>query len=298
MCPVKPAIADGRLFVRTMNRLLCYDLRKPADLDIDTIAARCTNPMLGYPADAFTSELKLRVVGGAPVAVYATVPLRSSDGRASMSPPASGDASAVELTDRELSGSIKVRVNHHHEPWTVKATRDGSRIEGTCTRVIEPLKAPLQITGRIDGKIEKKPGGAAWWIFSCLGAASQQPQNPKFARQPAHLVVATYADGSRHAWARAGRVNRSTHEVDPSELTIAEASAKGTLTVIYHGDAYVPGNPETGGALAATYTLDAAIADGKITGTYKGVLGVPFQQSVKLAGSYSAGKDLHEVAAE
>jgi outer membrane protein assembly factor BamB len=28
-CPVKPAIADGRLFVRTMNRLLCYDLRKP-----------------------------------------------------------------------------------------------------------------------------------------------------------------------------------------------------------------------------------------------------------------------------
>ena len=29
MCPVKPAIADGRLFVRTLDKLVCYDLRKP-----------------------------------------------------------------------------------------------------------------------------------------------------------------------------------------------------------------------------------------------------------------------------
>ena len=28
MCPVKPAIADGRLFVRTLDELVCYDLRK------------------------------------------------------------------------------------------------------------------------------------------------------------------------------------------------------------------------------------------------------------------------------
>jgi outer membrane protein assembly factor BamB len=31
MCPVKPAIADGRLFVRTLDKLVCYDLRKPKD---------------------------------------------------------------------------------------------------------------------------------------------------------------------------------------------------------------------------------------------------------------------------
>jgi outer membrane protein assembly factor BamB len=30
MCPVKPAIADGRLFIRTLDKLVCYDLRKPA----------------------------------------------------------------------------------------------------------------------------------------------------------------------------------------------------------------------------------------------------------------------------
>ncbi len=28
MCPVKPAVADGRLFVRTLDKLVCYDLRK------------------------------------------------------------------------------------------------------------------------------------------------------------------------------------------------------------------------------------------------------------------------------
>ncbi|UCG33954.1 MAG: PQQ-like beta-propeller repeat protein [Phycisphaerales bacterium] len=31
MCPVKPAIADGRLFVRTLDKLVCYDLRKPRE---------------------------------------------------------------------------------------------------------------------------------------------------------------------------------------------------------------------------------------------------------------------------
>jgi len=31
MCPVKPAIADGRLFVRTLDKLVCYDLRKPCE---------------------------------------------------------------------------------------------------------------------------------------------------------------------------------------------------------------------------------------------------------------------------
>jgi len=28
MCPVKPAIADGRLFLRTLDKLVCYDLRR------------------------------------------------------------------------------------------------------------------------------------------------------------------------------------------------------------------------------------------------------------------------------
>ena len=27
MCPVKPAIAGGRLFLRTLDKLVCYDLR-------------------------------------------------------------------------------------------------------------------------------------------------------------------------------------------------------------------------------------------------------------------------------
>jgi len=30
MCPVKPAVADGRLILRTLDKVVCYDLRGPA----------------------------------------------------------------------------------------------------------------------------------------------------------------------------------------------------------------------------------------------------------------------------
>jgi len=46
MCPVKPALADGRLFVRTLNKLVCYDLRKPEGMQVDSIALQVEGLML------------------------------------------------------------------------------------------------------------------------------------------------------------------------------------------------------------------------------------------------------------
>lgn len=36
ICPVKPAITNGRLFIRSVNRLLCHELRKPAEPGVDS----------------------------------------------------------------------------------------------------------------------------------------------------------------------------------------------------------------------------------------------------------------------
>jgi hypothetical protein len=44
MCPVKPAIADGRLFGRTLDKLVCYDLRKPKRPRVDTISIQFDDP--------------------------------------------------------------------------------------------------------------------------------------------------------------------------------------------------------------------------------------------------------------
>ena len=294
MCPVKPAIADGRLFIRSIDRLLCYDLRRPEDLHVDSLKLTIDNPMLGYPADAWDGELGLRIIRGALSASYTTLPSRNQQGTPLLSAPGYAPADTLTLNTDDLSGSIALRVGHHEERWAIDARRDADAFEGTCTRRVEPLTKPLSITGKIDGKIEKRDDGATWWIVSCLGGASQRPDLTDFQRKSAHLIVATFADGSRHSWARASKVNTATHEVDATGLEITETRATGTVTVIYHGDRWAPGNPETGGPLAATYTIDASIADGKITGTYKGVLGVALTRKLPIKGTYAANKDLHE----
>jgi outer membrane protein assembly factor BamB len=51
-CPVKPAVADGRLFVRTLNKLVCYDLRQPKGVQADSTAFEVDGRMLGYQINA------------------------------------------------------------------------------------------------------------------------------------------------------------------------------------------------------------------------------------------------------
>jgi len=64
MCPVKPAIADGRLFVRTLDKLVCYDLRRPQGETVSTIMLRFKEPFVPRSPSEGPLEAALRTVGG------------------------------------------------------------------------------------------------------------------------------------------------------------------------------------------------------------------------------------------
>jgi len=292
MCPVKPALADGRLFVRTLNKLVCYDLRRPAGMEVDSVAMTLDGPLLGYPDDAARGEAQLRIVDGRLSESYVRLPRRDEVGRPSRSPWLASQVAGLAIDDEGLTGTMSVRVGHHDERWTVELKRDGQRFEGTCRRRIPPLSKPLAVKGTIDGKIEKKPDGATWWVFTLEEAASQKPTEREHPRVEMHLVVERAKDGTVHHWGRAGKMNRGTHELDASEVTIKPGAAGGRMTVIFHADPWVAPNPETGGPLAARFTIDAKIAGDAITGTYEGTLGVEHEITCAASGTYHAGKDV------
>jgi outer membrane protein assembly factor BamB len=292
MCPVKPALADGRLFVRALNKLVCYDLRKQGGKRVDSVALDFDKPMLGYPDALNRCQTRLRIVDGRMTEAYTRLPRRSEVGAASISPLLAAPVAGLTLDEQRLAGTLAIRVGHHNEAWQINLKRDGMSFHGTCERRIAPLPKPLDVAGAIDGKIERKDDGATWRIFSLEGGATQRPSEPKHPRVVAHLVIETRQDGNVHHFVRAGRMNRATHELDASGLAIEAGRARGTVTVIFHADPWTAPNPGTSGPLAATYRIDARINGETITGTYKGALGVQYRASSAVTGSYRAGKDI------
>ena len=292
MCPVKPAIADGRLFLRTLNKLVCYDLRKPENREISSIAITLGQFLLGYPKGTNRSELQVRIVDGTLTECYARLPRRNEVGRPSLGPAQGARINGLSLGHESLTGTMNVRFPHHHERWQLDLRRDGDKFVGRCERHVPALAKPLRVQDRINGKLEKKPDGSTWRIFSLSQAVSQKPTDPDHPRVVLHLVVETARDGTVHHWGRAGRMNRATHEVDASGLVIGKESARGRATVILHADPWVAPNPETGGPLAAVFEIDASIAGDEIVGTYKGTLGVEFRKRAAATAIHRSGKDI------
>jgi hypothetical protein len=144
----------------------------------------------------------------------------------------------------------------------------------------------------IDGRVEQKPDGSTWQIFSLEEAASQRPIDPEHPRVVAHLVVETRKDGTLHHFVRAGELNRATHELDASGVTLLRDSAKGKMRVIFHADPWTAPNPETGGPLVADYEIDAKISGEKITGTHTGTLGVGYEATHSATADYLVSEDV------
>lgn len=132
------------------------------------------------------------------------MPRRDDYGAPSTSPLLASRVLGLSLDAKGLAGTLDVRVGQHDEAWQVDLKREGGLFKGTCTRRIPPLSKPVVLSGVISGKVEQKPDGSTWQIFSLEEAISQRPTDLKHPRVVAHLVVETRKDGSVHHFVRAG----------------------------------------------------------------------------------------------
>jgi outer membrane protein assembly factor BamB len=276
MCPIKPAIADGRLFVRTLDKLVCYDLRQPAGTEVTRVPLRFEQPYVPSAPVQAPLEAVLRIAGGR----VKDGAVRPTDGASLQDHPradwAPVYAHRTRLDGERLTGTLRVRVGFHEEDWEVDLARS-STWRGTYTRRIPPPAEPFDVRGPATGAVSTDGDVTLWEVT--LEEAVTRDCRPDPDRVFVTLVLQRRGDGPLRAHAKAGRMNTAVHEVDASDLEVTGKAVRGRATVVFHADRWKAANAATRGAIAARYTLDARPDGDKVTGSYTGTVGVAWSRS-------------------
>jgi len=281
MCPIKPAIADGRLFVRTLDKLVCYDLRQPAGREVTHVPLRFETPYVPSAPVQAPLEAVLRAVGGR----LKDGAVRPTDGASLQDHPRADWAPVythgAQFDGGRLTGTLRVRVGFHEEDWEVDLAYN-SAWRGTFTRRIPPPAEPFDVRGPVTGTVSTD-GDVTLWELTLEGAVTRDCR-PDPDRVYVTLVLQRRGDGPLRAHARAGRMNTAVHEVDASDLEVTRDRVRGRATVILHADRWKAANQATRGAVAARYDVDARADGDKATGSYEGMVGVAWSRSGTVVG--------------
>ncbi len=290
MCPIKPAMADGRLVCRLGDKLVCYDMRKDPTTASRTVELTCPEAYTSSVAEHDAVRLRIRFPRSAAPEVAAKWPEivgpeagavnNWAAGYARALPWRSYPADGLALTDEGLRGNARVPMGWHYEQWTLDLARDGDTLAGTFTRAVPAVDDPVAVAGKIGGKVARTEAGETL-VLEMDGAATQLQRN----RDTVPLTVALVRTGEGlRGWACAGKVNGVTHEVAPSGLVLEKGRLAGTLTVLFRNDRYFYLNAEAKTAVAATYEVDATVADGAVTGTFSGTVGEAWSHTGRARG--------------
>lgn len=294
-CPIKPAIADGRLFLRTSRHLVCYDLRASEPRSSRPLLLGLQGAWIGL--DQVAVPLRLRERSGSvlahaevypPTDIQAGLPYGKARRAARWLPqPVPGLRSDGE----RITGSVLLESGTDRMPIEIAARRTANGIEGTWTRRVAALASVRATHGSLTGfgplprqihtpwlpdrpwtPLGTNPPGTSTWkleLDAALGEASP-------------LSIYLDHDGKRVTRAAANAFSWvvSWHEVDARELAIANGRISGPLIVILHADPWRrPVEGEDASQVAMRVDIDAAIADGKVSGSWKGQLGVAYTAS-------------------
>jgi outer membrane protein assembly factor BamB len=289
-CPIKPALADGRLFCRLSDKLVCYDLRAETGRTSRTLELTAPQGFASSLDETDAVKLRVRVVDGEVSRVSASWPeVVGPEGQKVDAAwinwykrplrwrtyPAWG----LSLDDRGLRGQVRLPMGWHFENWTLDIERDGDGFAGTYTRAVPAIESPTEVSGEIpNGSAIEVDGGRCYvlWLDKAVPKEGQ--------RRAVGIAVVKTGDGLR-GWAMAGKVNSIAHEIDPSGLTIEDGRITGDVTVLFRDDAYFHLNADEETTVAGTYTIDAAVTgDRKIKGTFGGTFGHAWSREGRVSG--------------
>lgn len=310
MCPVKPALADGRLILRTENSILCYDLRARPETKqtrILRLSAVGAVPGLGPSRDG-TVDIQIRERAGRLLTIGAdNVPVLSADrlgvadwqGERLHSPYRSSRADALTLDAAGLRGDVVLRLGYNHESWSFDLKSEGDGFTGTYTRRATPLKTPLAVSAGVGGQHLPRPdgSGAVWALYlgNCIAGPDALAQGQ--ANQALSIVVRVDAGGKvLGGMAASGRCNIMPWELDPGDLSVVNGRLRGHCTVLVRDDEFQDMHYERareqrrpsadGGTLAIALTLDTGTANGQLNGQASGTIGAPWERHGRVDGDW------------
>jgi hypothetical protein len=293
-CPIKPAFADGRLFCRLSDKIVCYDLRRDPKRRSQAIELTAPGAFASSVERTDLVKLRVRLVDGVvsqvsahwPEVVGREVQKISEKWVAGHKKPLqwrSYPAPDLTLGSETLRGEVRLPLGWHFEHWRLKLDRDGQKLNGAFVRSVPAIETPLGVSGDVSGSVFDVEEG--WCYAVTLDAAATQVRRSQ-ERRAVTVVVVSGRQGVR-AWAAAGRINGMVHEVDPSKLTIGDGGAiTGTVTVIFRDDPYFHLNEKDETSVAGTYQINAIIKDSAIRGTYSGTFGHAWSREGTISGHF------------
>lgn len=292
-CPIKPAIADGRLICRLADRIVCYDLRKDPSQTSETIELTARGAFTSSTENGNPVKLRVRLVDGEVSRVSASWPeVVGPEGHKVdekwvvwYKKPLrwrTYPAPDLQLADGELAGRASVPMGWQFEDWQFDVRREGDKFEGTYVRRIPAVANPLKVSGDVTGTTFDVDDGRCYVLR--LDKAGTQLQRSS-EKRPITVVVVEGKNGRKRGWAVCGKINGMAHEVDPLQLRISDGKVSGKVTVILRSDAYFHLNADERTSVAATYEVDARVKDGKIAGRHGGMFGHAWQRQGKITGS-------------
>ncbi len=287
--PNLPALSDGRIILRLSGKLACFDLRLPKDYNTEVIELTAEDALLGTTPEKDSISLRIRTQDGELLSVGA---------KETRSPTSVYQATlpqGLSLSEDSLRGDLLLRaVRNHFEPWTLDLTREGNSFSGTYTRRALPVPKPLQATGDIDGHT-KEAGNGQKEIFLYIKNAVTSAEGIAADKVHGHLslFLITKGDSISHAWARAGKVNNGTYEVDFSDLTLSGDTLSGAFTVLMRDDKSYDLNPPEGstvrsgkgGLLCTRHEIEATRTGEAWKGTHDSLLGIAWEKTGRMTGT-------------
>jgi outer membrane protein assembly factor BamB len=268
--PLQWPYVDGRLYVRTLRGLACFDLRQPAETE------RNRTLRMAIPARVagFSEDLMVTLV-------QRDGKLTHGGFRQSRRLHAVG-VSEVRWDGRNLRGILRIDVNGYRQfdDYKVDAALDQHGVlTGTITRQIQAFRKPLERGGPITA-ISRQPN----WMPFCThvlqlhDAAIQQG-----GREGRLLLFVTVEDGTlKRMEAVADQTTQSRPVLEAEQLQLDRGRLTGVIRVCYRADQWAQPHSENGDSAAATYTIDAKLTESGKAGSYQGTYGITWCQTETL----------------
>jgi outer membrane protein assembly factor BamB len=273
--PIVQPYADGRMIFRSVDGLVCYDLRRPDPKTTKTIKLTIPDKLTGPRGDIHLS-------------LYARDQSVDRGGIKGAGLMHAADVSKLKWNGETLTGQLGVDLPRTRKTvyFDLDAKNTGGKLTGTARLGEKALKKPVARAGAVHS-MKHQPA----WQPPCDHVLWLEEAALNKDRKPGRLLlfVSLKDDGSiARVAAWADRTTKTRPAVYPGDdLQIKHGKLVGSLVVRYRADQWTRPLTAEGYTAAAKYTIEAVPSKGdqKNIGSYRGTYGIAWSRKAPIKGT-------------
>lgn len=270
---LEPIYYKGRLYFRTLEGIICYDLRQPMTPDSAALQLNLPDALTGSSRD---KTITLYLDGSSVTHGNTTGSSRLHD----------VDVSRLRFDGSTLDGDIGLGVHDgtRNEYYHVDATIADGALRGTISVIEQPFAKPLRVAGSVTA-MQHQPA----WMPPATHTIVLNDAARNIEGQPGRLILLPTIRGDSiiHVAAWADHTTRTPPAVYYDQLKVEDGKLKGAVWVRYRPDQWTTPLVEHDDTAVARYDInvDLTTSDQQTIGQYTGQYGVALRRSQPLVGT-------------